>query len=56
MPVPQREFGFTPETFNLMSENAVDGERITRERAEAEKARAHAEAAQAALFSPAKRP
>ena len=51
LPVPQREFGFTPDAFNLIQENGVDGERITRERAESERARSIAEAAQAALFS-----
>lgn len=51
LPVPQDEFGFTPDTFNLFAESAVDGERITREQTEAnEKSRA-AEAAQTALFS-----
>ena len=42
LPVPQHEFGFTPDTFNLAIETGLDGERITRERAEA---------AQAALFN-----
>jgi len=50
LPVPQHEFGFTPATFNLMVETGLDGERITRERAEADHARRNAEAAQAALF------
>ena len=51
LPVPQHEFGFTPDTFNLMAETGLDGERITRERAEADDARRMAEAAQAALFT-----
>ena len=51
LPVPQHEFGFTPATFNLMVETGLDGERITRERGEAEQARRLAEAAQAALFT-----
>ena len=51
LPVPQHEFGFTPDTFNLFAESAVDGERITREQTEAEQKRRTAEAAQAALFS-----
>jgi hypothetical protein len=42
LPVPQHEFGFTPDTFNLFAESARDGERITREQAEA---------AQAAFFT-----
>ena len=54
LPVPQHEFGFTPGTFNLMQENTLDGERIARERAEAERARHLAEAAQPALFTPKK--
>lgn len=51
LPVPQHEFGFTPDTFNLFAESAVDGERITREQTEADQKRRVAEAAQAALFS-----
>ena len=48
-PVPQHEFGFTPHTFNLIAETGLDGERITRERGEADHARQLAEAAQAAF-------
>ena len=51
LPVPQHEFGFTPDTFNLFAESAPDGERITREQTEANEKRRAAEAAQAALFS-----
>ncbi|MEJ0090587.1 MAG: hypothetical protein WDM80_12705 [Limisphaerales bacterium] len=51
LPVPQHEFGFTPDTFNLIAETGLDGERITRERGEADHARQLAEATQAALFS-----
>lgn len=51
LPIPQHEFGFTPDTFNLAIETGLDGERITRERAEADRARRLAEAAQAALFN-----
>ena len=51
LPVPQHEFGFTPTTFNLTVETGLDGERITRERGEAEQTRRRAEAAQAALFT-----
>ena len=50
LPIPQHEFGFTPDTFNLFAEATLDGERITREQAEADNARRMAEAAQAALF------
>lgn len=53
LPIPQDEFGFTPETFNLILETTVDGERIAHERAEAEQARRIAEAAQAGFrFQP----
>ncbi len=51
LPVPQHEFGFTPDTFNLIQESGIDGERIAREHAEADDARRVARAAQAALFS-----
>ena len=51
LPVPQHEFGFIPATFNLMPEFGLDGDRIARERAEADHARRNTEAAQAALFS-----
>jgi hypothetical protein len=51
LPVPQDEFGFTPNTFNLIAETGLDGERITRERGEADHARQLAGAAQAAFFT-----
>jgi len=51
LPIPQHEFGFTPDTFNLMAETGLDGERITRERGEADHARQLAEAAQTAFFT-----
>ena len=54
LPVPQHEFGFTPATFNLIVETGIDGERIARERAEADHARHNAETAQEALFTAAK--
>ena len=50
LPIPQHEFGFTPDTFNLFVEVTLDGERIARERAEAEHARQRAESAQASFF------
>jgi hypothetical protein len=53
--IPQHEFSFTPGTFNLIVENATDGDRIARERTEADEARRTAEAAQAALFSTTQR-
>jgi hypothetical protein len=52
LPIPQHEFGFTPDTFNLFAEATFDGERITREQAEADHARRLAEAAQGALPMP----
>ena len=51
LPIPQHEFGFTLDTFNLFLESALDGERIAREQAEAERRRRAAEAAQTALFT-----
>ncbi len=50
LPVPQKEFGFAKDVFNLFHEWTSDGERIQREQAEAEAARQRTEAAQAALF------
>jgi hypothetical protein len=49
--IPQHEFGFAPDAFNLAIETGLDGERITRERAEADRARRLAEAAQTPLFT-----
>ncbi len=39
LPIPQHEFGFAPDTFNLIQESGIDGERIARERDEADRAR-----------------
>jgi hypothetical protein len=50
LPIPQHEFGFTPDTFNLFADTTRDGERIAREQAEAHQARLATAAAQAALF------
>ena len=50
LPIPQHEFGFTPNTFNLIQDTAPDSERIARERAEADQARRAAATAQAPLF------
>ena len=52
MPIPQWEFGFTAEAFNLTCEVSADGERITRERAECEQAKRQAEEKQIRLFTP----
>ena len=51
LPLPQHEFGFTPDTFNLFAEISLDGERIARERAEAERQRRESETAQATFFT-----
>ena len=51
LPIPQHEFGFTPDTFNLFQDTGLDGDRLARELAEAEAARHRAEQAQARLFA-----
>ena len=51
LPIPQKEFGFTRDTFNLIQDWTNDGERLAREQAAAEKARQLAATAQALLFS-----
>ncbi len=51
LPVVQYEFGFAAQTFNLCQQMALDGDRIARERDEAEQARKMAEAAQVKLFA-----
>jgi hypothetical protein len=53
--IPQHEFGFTPETFNLFQESTLDGERIARDREQAEQARRDADRAQSRLFQSFKR-
>jgi hypothetical protein len=50
LPIPQHEFAFVPDTFTLMQETGLDGDRLVRERKEADRARRLAEARQAALF------
>ena len=50
LPIPQHEFGFVPDTFTLMQETGLDGDRITKELAEADRARRAADAAQTRLF------
>jgi hypothetical protein len=52
LPIPQHEFGFAPDAFNLIHETGFDGERIAREREAAERARHLADKAQAVLFTP----
>lgn len=51
LPVPQHEFCFAPAAFNLFGERTLDGDRIAREQAEAERARRAAESKQARLFA-----
>lgn len=45
LPIPQWEFGFAPDTFNLVVETGVDCERIAREQEQVIKARQLAEKA-----------
>ena len=56
LPIPQYEFPFASAAFNLFSETTLDGQRIAREREEAERARCQAEAAQGALLAPRRAP
>jgi hypothetical protein len=51
LPLPQHEFGFAPDAFNLFAEVSHDGERIAREQTEAEQTRLATETAQAAFFT-----
>jgi hypothetical protein len=51
LPIPQHEFGFTPNAFNLIQETGFDGERIAREREETERARHLTDKAQPVLFT-----
>jgi hypothetical protein len=52
LPIPQHEFGFAPQAFNLFQETTLDGERLAREGADIDLARRIAEAAQGALPMP----
>ena len=52
LPIPQHEFGFVPDTFTLMQETGLDGDRLARERDEADRARILVEKAHTALFPP----
>ena len=51
LPIPQHEFGFTPDTFNLIQDIVPNGERIAHERAEADEARRVSAAAQASFLT-----
>ena len=50
LPIPQKEFSFAKDVFNLFQEWTTDGERLAREAAEAELARQRVEATQVRLF------
>ena len=52
LPIPQHEFGFTPDAFNLFAEPALDGDHLTREQAETQHRRQLADQAQPRLFVP----
>ena len=52
LPIPQHEFCFVPDTFGLIAESTLDGERLAHERDEADRAQILAEKAQTALFIP----
>lgn len=52
LPIPQHEFGFARQAFNLMAETTLDGERLARELSEMRRRRELAEQAQSGLFSP----
>ncbi len=51
LPIPQHEFAFAPLAFNLYQESTQDGDRLARERAESDRARRAAAAAQPRLFT-----
>jgi hypothetical protein len=51
LPIPQHEFCFVPGTFTLIQDSGQDGDRLARERDEADRARRAAELAQARLFA-----
>jgi hypothetical protein len=50
MPIPQWEFGFARDSFNLIAESGLDGERLSRERQELERSKEAAATAQNTLF------
>ena len=56
LPIPQHEFGFAPDTFNLIQDIAPDCERIASESAEADQARRLSASAQASLFTAKENP
>ena len=53
LPIPQHEFGFAADAFNLFQETALDGDRIARELAAIAQAREQANQNQTALFQTA---
>ena len=52
-PIPQHEFGFAADSFNLFQETALDGDRVARELAALAKARELADQTQSAFFQTA---
>jgi len=56
LPIPQREFGFVRDTFRLMRETAVDGDRLALEREQLAAAKAASDAAQIGLFNKRRKP
>ena len=56
LPIPQYEFPFVADTFNLFSETTGDGARMAREQAEAGRIRAEFDAAQGCLSASPKKP
>jgi hypothetical protein len=49
--IPQHEFRFAADTFNLFHDTTQDGDRLAREQAQAERARRQGAAAQPSLFT-----
>jgi len=50
LPIPQHEFGFVADTFGLIRDTALDGDRLAHERHQMEAARRGSETAQRRLF------
>lgn len=51
LPIPQHEFGFYAGSFQSHAETGLDGQRISRERAELENARLNSERRQTEIFT-----
>jgi hypothetical protein len=50
LPIPQKQFGFPPDTFNLFTEIISDGDRLSRENEQPERDRPCAEQAHKVLL------